>query len=340
MKVEATSLKDCFIIHDTVFEDSRGYFFESFNRKFFYDLTGIDANFDSNSILRMNSLIYRDAWSVNYQHDEIRNKLDLSYNFSDSNYSRSNYGHSLNIGLETNKNTLIQNNSLLSPYQSGSILYTGNNNLAQLPWNYQVGNKSGNKNLGKVSWHYRSENLLNDGRSLVDAEIGYGIGTAGQGVLASLSTVIVPGVELAFNYQDISVVSNDRLFFLRVNLNARVQPNPSLSNRAYTVVELRGEGGLFIQPFLDKNDNGKFDEDDSIYTENATRLLQLDGLPVSVYNTEVGVQGLYIRQQAGKYRLIRLVIRWRANPAKKAMWLTSLRGLIRQCPFHFQSLTP
>ena len=45
MKVEATTLKDCFIIHDTVFEDSRGYFFESFNRKKFQELTGIDANF-------------------------------------------------------------------------------------------------------------------------------------------------------------------------------------------------------------------------------------------------------------------------------------------------------
>ena len=45
MKVEATALKDCFIIHDTFFEDSRGYFFESFNRNTFLNLTGIDVNF-------------------------------------------------------------------------------------------------------------------------------------------------------------------------------------------------------------------------------------------------------------------------------------------------------
>lgn len=45
MKIEATPLRDCYVIHDTVFEDSRGYFFESFNQKRFAELTGIDTAF-------------------------------------------------------------------------------------------------------------------------------------------------------------------------------------------------------------------------------------------------------------------------------------------------------
>ena len=45
MRIEATPLKDCYIIHDTVFEDSRGYFFESFNQQKFSALTGIDRPF-------------------------------------------------------------------------------------------------------------------------------------------------------------------------------------------------------------------------------------------------------------------------------------------------------
>jgi dTDP-4-dehydrorhamnose 3,5-epimerase len=40
MKVEETRLKGCFIIHDTVFGDPRGYFFESFNQQRFESLTG------------------------------------------------------------------------------------------------------------------------------------------------------------------------------------------------------------------------------------------------------------------------------------------------------------
>lgn len=45
MRVEATPIKDCYIIHDTVFEDERGYFFESFNRQKFEQQTGLDVNF-------------------------------------------------------------------------------------------------------------------------------------------------------------------------------------------------------------------------------------------------------------------------------------------------------
>jgi dTDP-4-dehydrorhamnose 3,5-epimerase len=45
MKIEQTQLKDCYIIHDTVFKDDRGYFFESFNAKRFAELTGANAQF-------------------------------------------------------------------------------------------------------------------------------------------------------------------------------------------------------------------------------------------------------------------------------------------------------
>jgi dTDP-4-dehydrorhamnose 3,5-epimerase len=39
MKVEATPLEGCFLIQDTIFKDSRGYFFESFNQRKFFELT-------------------------------------------------------------------------------------------------------------------------------------------------------------------------------------------------------------------------------------------------------------------------------------------------------------
>ena len=45
MKVQETKLKDCFIIHDTVFEDPRGYFFESFNQQRFASLIGLNVSF-------------------------------------------------------------------------------------------------------------------------------------------------------------------------------------------------------------------------------------------------------------------------------------------------------
>lgn len=45
MRIEATPLKDCLIIHDTVFRDERGYFFESFNKRTFLEKTGLDIDF-------------------------------------------------------------------------------------------------------------------------------------------------------------------------------------------------------------------------------------------------------------------------------------------------------
>ncbi len=45
MQVESTKLKDCYIIRDTIFTDSRGYFFESFNQQKFQSLTGLNVAF-------------------------------------------------------------------------------------------------------------------------------------------------------------------------------------------------------------------------------------------------------------------------------------------------------
>ena len=45
MNVIETSLKHCFIIEPRVFEDERGYFFESFNVKTFEELTGMNGTF-------------------------------------------------------------------------------------------------------------------------------------------------------------------------------------------------------------------------------------------------------------------------------------------------------
>ncbi len=45
MKAEQTPLKDCFLIHDTIYNDERGYFFESFNAGKFYRETGVNTTF-------------------------------------------------------------------------------------------------------------------------------------------------------------------------------------------------------------------------------------------------------------------------------------------------------
>lgn len=45
MEIEKTLIKDCFLIKPRVFEDDRGYFFESFNDKLFKSKTGLTSDF-------------------------------------------------------------------------------------------------------------------------------------------------------------------------------------------------------------------------------------------------------------------------------------------------------
>ena len=45
MTIEQTSLKDCFIIHEKVHGDARGYFIETYNQRDFKAATGLDIEF-------------------------------------------------------------------------------------------------------------------------------------------------------------------------------------------------------------------------------------------------------------------------------------------------------
>lgn len=45
MQIKETNIKGCFELEPMVFEDQRGYFFESFNERRFKELTGLELNF-------------------------------------------------------------------------------------------------------------------------------------------------------------------------------------------------------------------------------------------------------------------------------------------------------
>lgn len=45
MKIEKATIEGCLIIHDTIFEDARGHFFESFNQQAFQKHTGLEIHF-------------------------------------------------------------------------------------------------------------------------------------------------------------------------------------------------------------------------------------------------------------------------------------------------------
>jgi dTDP-4-dehydrorhamnose 3,5-epimerase len=62
-----TEIKDCFIIKSTVFEDNRGYFFESFNEQKFNQLAGLNIHFVQDNQAKSNRGILR---GLHYQKGE------------------------------------------------------------------------------------------------------------------------------------------------------------------------------------------------------------------------------------------------------------------------------
>lgn len=72
MKVTQTPLKDCFIIEPTVFGDSRGFFYESFNQQKFSELTGTNFQFVQDNHSKSSKGVLR---GLHYQIQQPQGKL-------------------------------------------------------------------------------------------------------------------------------------------------------------------------------------------------------------------------------------------------------------------------
>ncbi|NMM11419.1 MAG: dTDP-4-dehydrorhamnose 3,5-epimerase [Polaromonas sp.] len=72
MKAIPTAIPDVLIIEPKVFGDSRGFFFESFNKRAFRDATGVDADFVQNNHSRSAKGVLR---GLHYQIEQPQGKL-------------------------------------------------------------------------------------------------------------------------------------------------------------------------------------------------------------------------------------------------------------------------
>ncbi|RMQ51210.1 dTDP-4-dehydrorhamnose 3,5-epimerase [Pseudomonas cichorii] len=72
MKVIATELSDVFIIEPKVFGDERGFFYESYNAKAFFEATGLKPNFVQDNHSRSQKGVLR---GLHYQIENAQDKL-------------------------------------------------------------------------------------------------------------------------------------------------------------------------------------------------------------------------------------------------------------------------
>lgn len=72
MKIIATAIPEILIIEPTVFRDHRGFFLESFNRKQFFEQTGLDPEFVQDNHSRSAKGVLR---GLHYQIEQAQGKL-------------------------------------------------------------------------------------------------------------------------------------------------------------------------------------------------------------------------------------------------------------------------
>ncbi len=269
-----------------------------------------DLNFNSDRLSQRFRANYRAFRGVSFRASGNTRENALSTGFSFSRSSR-NFFTFASADIDTNSNFRWNLNSRLGKLQLrnyGNEITTN----SQLSYNFSKTTSYGNSlnlnyetsrenNLASLNWKYRSKSRDRYGRSLFDFDLGYGIGSQGSGIIASASTAAVPGMNLRLRYQGVSTTSDRSSFRIELSPSFYIQPKLALGDTRYE--RLRGEGGLLIQPFLDKNGNGKLDKKEKIYTEDLDLLLSLNNKSIKRLRPDINSNGVLIRTTPDNYRL-------------------------------------
>ncbi len=159
--------------------------------------------------------------------------------------------------------------------------------------------------LSQLSWRYQS--------SLLQSELGYGWSGFGRGANASIGMTVTPGLQLLGRYQGISAFTNQQSFSLEVQSTLDFQGGVRVANTR--VEDLRTSGGISLQPFFDRNGNGKLDSGEESYWH--PELITLDRKALDPSQTTKLTDRVEVRAAPGSYRLdlhtSHLPERWRSS---------------------------
>jgi Carboxypeptidase regulatory-like domain len=291
--------------------------------------TNFSANFSSDKLSSRTDLnwLLTPTLTASAKYDSLSGvAIGGNYNFSlapnsysniqgtfDSNsflrWSASHQQNSWQLGLQGNE---ISFNSEVS-YQ----LPSGGGSTQNLIANYQSTYVGTPTTLSQFSWRYHSNTF--------QSELGYGWSGFGRGANAGIGVTLSPGLQLMGKYQGISAFTSRESFSLELQSTLDLQGGSATSTR---VEELRTRGGIAIQPFFDRNGNGKQDPGEESYWH--PQLISLDQKALSASQTNQLANRVEVRAAPGSYRIdlnaAHLPAYWRStlvDPAGKP--LDSLR---------------
>jgi hypothetical protein len=217
---------------------------------------------------------------------DINNKNKLNWNLSSTlaNFQLSHRGNDIGTNTELNYK--------FSPSSSSG------NSLKVI---YETSNTDSYDYLTSFKWNYVSKNLFKDYKPQIEFDLGYGMGSRGNGIIASASTAMIPGLILTVRYQEVSITNNETSFKIELSPSINLQPQLGLGDSRFD--SLRSGGGIFIQPFLDQNANGKLDNNEKIYTQDADLLLIINNKSLKFFQADWTADGIFVKLPAGTYRL-------------------------------------
>jgi hypothetical protein len=220
---------------------------------------------DEQNRLRWNVLQRLGDWELNGRGNEVSTRSQLKYNLSGDRVLDT--GHALLLDYET----------------------------------LDLSNEEDTGELLSLGWRYRSSARAADGNFLWETYLGYGVSSQGSGIIASAQTAAIPGLLLRLRYQAVSLDLGEESFSLELVSSANLQRGIFPGDRRSDY--LRTQGGLLIQPFFDRNNNGKRDSSEEFYTETADLLFILNNQPLKSSQPEVQRDRVVVRLPPGTYRL-------------------------------------
>lgn len=166
-----------------------------------------------------------------------------------------------------------------------------------LQFNYET--RGANDQLAQLTWEYRQRNRSRS-EGQWRAEFGYGLGSEGSGLVASLEVPTIAGLQLQGRYRGISLTSNTPQYSLELTTGFTFQPQ--LRSNIGALDLLQAQGGMTVQPYFDLNGNGRREPGEAIFTEDPNLLL-INNQPLSTYAFQTDPEFWTVELTPGLYRL-------------------------------------
>ncbi len=262
-------------------------------------------------------------FSANFSSDKLSSRTDLNWLLTPKLTASAKYdslsgvaiGGNYNFSLAPNSNSNLQgtfdSNSFLRwsashqqnnwrlGFQGNEISFnsevsyqlpSAGGSTQNLTANYQSTYVGTPTTLSQLSWKYQSTTF--------QSELGYGWSGFGRGANAGIGMTLSPGLQLLGKYQGISAFTSRESFSLELQSTLDLQGGSATSTR---VEELRTRGGIAIQPFFDRNGNGKQDPGEESYWH--TQLISLDQKALSASQMTKLANRVEVRAAPGSYRI-------------------------------------